>query len=619
MKSKTSFFNKTIFFNNLTRFWPIWALYLIIWIFIMPVMLSNELRWGSVYTVDLNHTILQMANIGGLICAASFSVMAAAAVYSFMYTARSTSFFSSLPIRREGLFLTNYLSGITWFLVANAIIVLLTMLVEATFGVLSMWGLIQWFCMVSLQMIVFYGIATFCAAVSGNIFGFGILYAALNCIPILLELIVKYLGTLLLRGVSFSEDFFTRFVTPVYMLWENIYTKRNADGYLTLVRYEGWTALLIYAAVGVVLAVIGLMIYRKRHMEAASDFIATKKLRPIFKYCATVCCALGLGIVLFEILFMEANFDSAYIPLAMCMLVGGFFGYFASSMMLAKSFRVFKKWRGYAIFSLILILVMVGVRLDVFNIEGYVPKVENVENITISYYYNEDNTFTNLEDIKDVIEIHSYLVEDKTRTVNQHTWSANWNGSVNLSYELKNGRHIERNYYVNIEGENDELYIMLDELLNNGETIVERKVGDMPISPQTIYYAHIHGYDYDTQDSYSIELTSEEAYEFYETCLLPDMLDGTLGAHDIGGFKMNYISDCYISIDLLYLDENGDEYYDSLYFNVPIEAERTLAKLHELDIPVLKHYKDVTDAVTKIGGANGPTAVFVTEAEHKSF
>ncbi len=618
MKSKTSFFNKTIFFKNLTRFWPIWALYLVIWIFIMPVLLSNELRWGFTDAMNIDYTILELANIGGLLCGVSFSVLAAAAVYSYMFSARSTSFFSSLPIRREGLFITSYFSGIAWFLVSNVIILLLTMLVEVTFGVLSMWSLIQWFCIVSLQMIVFYSIATACAAVSGNIFGFGILYAALNCIPILLEAIIKYIGTVLLRGVSFNEDFFTRFITPVYMLWDKVDSYYNNSGHLVKVAYTGWPALLIFAGVSIILAVIGLFIYRKRHMETASDFIAIKKLRPVFKYCGTVCLSLGLGILLFEILFMDASFDSAYIPLTICMLVGGFIGYFASSMMLAKSFRVFKQWKGFAVFSLILIVVMTAMSLDVFNIESYVPKAENVKNVEISYYYEESNTFTDLKDIQDVNDIHAYLTEDKSRTVNTNSWNAQWNGSVNLRYELKNGRHVERNYLICIDEDDNELYTMLDELLNDGKTIVDRKVGDMPISPKNIYYANIHGYDYNKDENYSIELKGEEAYELYETCLLPDMLDGTLGAHNIGDRTVNYIAECYISIDLLYLDEQGEERYDSLYFMVPVEAERTVKALKELGIPVFT-YDEQKEELTEIGSVDGPTAVFVTEAEHKSF
>jgi ABC-2 type transport system permease protein len=39
MRSKTSFFNRTVFLKNFTRFWPIWALYLVVWILLMPVAL----------------------------------------------------------------------------------------------------------------------------------------------------------------------------------------------------------------------------------------------------------------------------------------------------------------------------------------------------------------------------------------------------------------------------------------------------------------------------------------------------------------------------------------------------------------------------------------------------
>ena len=37
MKSGTSFFNSTLFKKNLTRYWPLWALYAIVWIYALPV------------------------------------------------------------------------------------------------------------------------------------------------------------------------------------------------------------------------------------------------------------------------------------------------------------------------------------------------------------------------------------------------------------------------------------------------------------------------------------------------------------------------------------------------------------------------------------------------------
>ena len=42
MKSKTSFFNRTIFIKNILRFWPMWVLYLIILFFMLPVSLYRN-------------------------------------------------------------------------------------------------------------------------------------------------------------------------------------------------------------------------------------------------------------------------------------------------------------------------------------------------------------------------------------------------------------------------------------------------------------------------------------------------------------------------------------------------------------------------------------------------
>ena len=37
MRSGTSYFNLTLVGKNLARFWPIWGLYTLIWVVLMPV------------------------------------------------------------------------------------------------------------------------------------------------------------------------------------------------------------------------------------------------------------------------------------------------------------------------------------------------------------------------------------------------------------------------------------------------------------------------------------------------------------------------------------------------------------------------------------------------------
>ena len=42
MRSRISYFNKTLYLKNMARFWPIWALYGIIWLFAMPRASAKE-------------------------------------------------------------------------------------------------------------------------------------------------------------------------------------------------------------------------------------------------------------------------------------------------------------------------------------------------------------------------------------------------------------------------------------------------------------------------------------------------------------------------------------------------------------------------------------------------
>lgn len=52
-----------------------------------------------------------------------------------------------------------------------------------------------------------------------------------------------------------------------------------------------FTSLLIYAAVGIVFAIVGLLLYRKRNLECAGDAIAFPILQPLFQ----LVCAVGVG------------------------------------------------------------------------------------------------------------------------------------------------------------------------------------------------------------------------------------------------------------------------------------------------------------------------------------
>ena len=49
MKSKISFFNKTIFKKNVTLYWPIWVLYTVFLVFVQPVMFWSSCYYSKYY------------------------------------------------------------------------------------------------------------------------------------------------------------------------------------------------------------------------------------------------------------------------------------------------------------------------------------------------------------------------------------------------------------------------------------------------------------------------------------------------------------------------------------------------------------------------------------------
>ena len=42
MRSGTSYFNPTLYRKTMLRFWPLWALYGLLWLFALPLNLLNQ-------------------------------------------------------------------------------------------------------------------------------------------------------------------------------------------------------------------------------------------------------------------------------------------------------------------------------------------------------------------------------------------------------------------------------------------------------------------------------------------------------------------------------------------------------------------------------------------------
>ena len=128
MRSGTSFFNSTLYRKTMLRFWPLWVAYGLMWLFLLPFNLLNNyfsMRGASVSSVELTNRLVEYARDipntlqFGVFVACGYGVLCAMAVFGYLYNNRSACMMHALPLRRETLFGTQYLAGLSFNISMN--------------------------------------------------------------------------------------------------------------------------------------------------------------------------------------------------------------------------------------------------------------------------------------------------------------------------------------------------------------------------------------------------------------------------------------------------------------------------------------------------------------------
>ena len=121
MKLKTSFFNKTIFAKNLTLFWPIWTVYLLFLLAMLPLNLLIRFQ-RQVGTQRIGYSLEQrnLAELNEVLSQLNLTMVAvfivagilAMALFNYLFNSRSANMIHALPVTRGELFGTNVISGL---------------------------------------------------------------------------------------------------------------------------------------------------------------------------------------------------------------------------------------------------------------------------------------------------------------------------------------------------------------------------------------------------------------------------------------------------------------------------------------------------------------------------
>lgn len=316
MQSKTSYFNATLFRKNLTRFWPLWGLASFVGaLFPLAVLLDMVHRgWNVLSAPDFTGMYYDAVSAVPVINLV-YAALCAMAVWSYLYNARSVGLMHTLPIRREGLFLTNFLSGLSMTLIPYAVTGVLCVVVSLCGGAFDAKGLAVTVLAVLGESFFYFSSATFVAFITGNAFTMPPLYALLHFLAVLLDWLISSFAQGFIFGFSTYYTGVVEWLSPTVYLVNNVRCARQyvevqqtfPDGtpytsrLLTSADLESFWLIGVYALVGLALAALALILYRRRRSETAGDVVAVGWLRPVFRYGVAGLCALLGGQFLYSL------------------------------------------------------------------------------------------------------------------------------------------------------------------------------------------------------------------------------------------------------------------------------------------------------------------------------
>lgn len=503
MRSKTSCFNKTLFLKNLTRFWPLWGGASFIGALFSLALLSQLLRYGkdSIASEPLEMTLGYYGILSGLvpIICLLYGLLCALAVWGYLYSARSVNLMHILPIRREGLFVTNFLSGYVMLLLPFAVTGGLCIVISAVFGLFEPVGVLVTILGVLGESFFYFSSATLAAFITGNIFAMPALYLLLHFLEAILDLLLSNFARGFIFGLSTNYTGFLEFLSPTVYLMRNVdadaqYQKTIIDytgtytRELLSVRLENAWLIAVYALAGAALLALAYALYRRRRSERAGEVVAVGWMRPFFRYGVAGLAALLGGQLIYGLFWEDAYFKA--VPLAVCMLVAGAIGYYGASMLLAKTLRVFhRSWRGLALVAAGVAVLCGCLRLDLFRAADRVPEISQIEKME---FYADSNTYIfypGREDelLERVRRLHAAIAADrkyvldfdgeKFTTLEDETPSWTWE-YVSFTYTTHGGQTVHRNYSVPLTrerlGQSGAYDSLLDGLVNSQEMRLKR-------------------------------------------------------------------------------------------------------------------------------------------------
>lgn len=438
MKLRTSFCNSGVIRKNITRFAPLWGIYLAGGLLVMLTLLAGS--EPNTAAENLATTIGPFSIINLI-----YAAICAQMLFGDLYNTRMCNALHATPLRREAWFFSHVFSGLLFSVVPHLIFTLLLLpLLQEVWFVAWLWllGML-------LEFLFFFGVAVFSAMCAGNRLAMTAVYGILNFGSMIALWFVTSIYEPLMFGISVPQEAFGDFC-PVATMTTNVELlifgriKNTRPNTGMTWQYqglgEGWGYLILCAVLGIAFLGAALVLYRRRKLECAGNFMAVKGLEPIFAVVFALCAGCVFAVV-------GQAFNGEYL---IFLVVGMVIGWFVGQMLLRRTVKVFQ-WKTFVklgILGLALGVSLLLTHLDPLGVTRWVPAPEKVAQVEVGFgreiYTNSANyvLIANPEEIQELVDAHQQIVSDGPEAGTGRFQR------IAIRYQMKDGRQVNRSYTI---------------------------------------------------------------------------------------------------------------------------------------------------------------------------
>lgn len=588
MRSRTSFFDKRVSLHLLRRFWPLYLAWLAVLLLASFAADADSFRAEPVrYVSDLR---VNLMTAGEALAWVSFfaGALMAMAMLSYLYFPRDCGLMNSLPLRRESVYFSAVLTGLVPMLLCDVLVCGILWALYGRAGVGTRY-FVWWLEMVVPANAGFYGVACFCGTLTGHVLVLPAVYVVLSCSAAMFEGAVRSVFSELLYGYAMNGIWSERLSPPVWFTDHRSYQTlqyMNAEKGIAAEYAPQWIGYLAgVCAVGLILAVLGALIVRRRHMESAGEIVAVSVLRPVFRVCMALGC--GLGIPMFWAAATADDKPANFVVLVLSVIVCAAIGYFAAEMLIRKTLRVFDHgWKQFGILCVCLLAFVTLTKLDVLGYETHIPAADEIDSVELADYMGD--TVREPETIEAILDFQRGVVAH--RAENRAALPGGGSQTIWLNYHLNDGKTYRRCYRLPFDGKPDpdsdlcawEQVLNLPEVrlmrLRVGRDWTEDDVRDgwvEILSPRNDPSEPV--YLSDTR-----RLTPAQAVSLYRDGILPDAEAGNIGRWYVWepdeSTRTNLSVNIYLKQDM---QDRENGYWSPLGVTVEKGSENTLRWLKE--------------------------------------